>query len=191
VSPATGVGAAELDALKDFGQVTALVANNGFHWLGQEAWRKHFPEAKSFAPTAAIARLTKKSTFAFEPLEKATEFLGDGAQLVEPTGLFGNAFAVVRTKGATYWYPSDLLANHPALPDSFVFKTLMSMTNSGPGYKLFRPSVWLQVKDKRGLTSWFDKALADAPPTMMVPAHGAPVRMDDLAGATRALIAQL
>ncbi|MGH7435837.1 MAG: hypothetical protein ACRENE_09195 [Polyangiaceae bacterium] len=191
VSPASGVGAEELDALKDFGQVTALVANNGFHWLGQDTWRKHFPEAKGFAPATAIPRLTKKSKFAYEPLENAASLLGDGAQFAEPTGFAGNTFVFVRTKNATYWYPSDILSNIPALPTGFVFKTLMSMTDSAPGYKLFRPSVWLQVKDKKALTSWFDKALADTPPTVMVPAHGGPVERADLVGATRALVAQL
>ncbi len=191
VSPASRMEAAELDALKDFGQVKALVANNGFHWLGQEAWRKHFPEAKGFAPSNAIARLTKKSTFSYEPLESAAPLLGEGQSLVEPTGLAANAFALVRTNDAAYWYVSDLLANHPVLPTNFVFRMLMSMTDSAPGYKVFRPAVWLQVKDKKGLTSWFDKTLADTTPTMMIPGHGQPVQMTDLVGATRALIAQL
>ena len=111
--------------------------------------------------------------------------LGDATSLTEPTGLVGNAFAFVRAKSATYWYTSDLLANHPVLPSNFVFRTLMSMTDSGPGYKIFRPAVWLQVKNKKGLTSWFDKSLADAPPTMMIPGHGEPVQMPDLVGATR------
>jgi hypothetical protein len=191
VSPANHLEAAELDAVKDFGEVKALVANNGFHWLGQQAWRKHFPDAKGFAPSGAIARLTKKTTFAYEPLDSAAPLLGDSASLMEPTGLAGNAFAFVRAKSATYWYTSDLLANHPVLPTNFIFKTLMSMTDSGPGYKVFRPAVWLQVKDKKGLTSWFDKALAEAPPTMMIPGHGQPVQMPELVDATRALIAQL
>jgi hypothetical protein len=191
VSPASNLEAADLDALKDFGEVKALVANNGFHWLGQEAWRKHFPEAKGFAPTGAIARLTKKSTFAYEPLESAAPLLGDTASLVEPTGFVGNAFAFVRAKNATYWYTSDLLSNIPVMPTNLIFKMLMSMTDSAPGYRLFRPAVWLQVKDKKGLTSWFDKSLADAPPTTMIPGHGLPVQMPDLVGATRALVAQL
>jgi hypothetical protein len=67
----------------------------------------------------------------------------------------------------------------------------MSMTDSAPGYKLFRPSVWLQVKDKKGLVAWFDEQLSGAPPTTIVPAHGAPVQMPDLVQATRALLAKV
>ncbi len=194
MSPASGVDAAALDELKEFGQVTALVANNDFHWLGQEAWRKHYPDAKSYAPSRAIPRLTKKLGalgVSFEPLAAADAVLGEGATFVEPTGLAANVFAFVKTKSGTYWYASDLLANIPALPPGFVFKTLMSMTDSAPGYKLFRPAVWLQVKDKKALTAWFEKALSETPPTTVVPAHGAPVKMADLVEATRALVAKL
>jgi hypothetical protein len=192
VSPARGVDAAALDALKEYGRVTALVANNGYHWLGQPEWRKHFPDAKSYAPPSAIARLTKKAEGAtFEPLDNLTPLLGDAARLVEPAGLPGNVFAFVRTKGETYWYASDLLANIPSMPPQFVFRMLMSMTDSAPGYKLFRPAVWLQVKDKAALAAWFDKELANVPPTTMVPAHGPPVRLPDLVEATRALVAKL
>jgi hypothetical protein len=190
MSPANGVDEAGLDELKEFGQVVALIANNGFHWLGQSTWRKHFPDAKSYAPTAAIPRLTKKSSLAYEPLANAAPHVGEGATLSEPSGLAGNAFAFVRAKSGTYWYASDLLANLP-LPPGFVFKTLMSMTDSAPGYKLFRPAVWLQVKDKPGLKAWFDKTMAEIPPTTMVPAHGTPVQVPDLVTATRALIAKV
>jgi hypothetical protein len=190
ISPASGVDEAAMDALRDYGQVVALVANNNLHWLGQTAWRKHFRDAKSYAPAAALARLTKKTGLAFEPLANLIPLLGD-ATLPEPTGLPGNAMAFVPTKSGTYWFASDILANIPALPPGFVFKTLMSMTDSAPGYKLFRPSVWLQVKDKKGLADWFDKALAETPPTTLVPAHGAPVHMPDLVEATRALVAKL
>jgi hypothetical protein len=192
VSPASGVDASALDTLKDYGRVSALVANNNFHWLGQPTWRKHFPDAKSYAPASAIPRLTKKVAGAtFEALESATSLLGDNARLLEPAGLPGNAFAFVTAKSGTYWYASDILANIPALPKSFVFRTLMSMTDSAPGYKLFRPAVWLQVKDKKGLQGWFDRELAATPPTTMIPAHGPPLAMPNLAEATRALLARM
>lgn len=192
VSPASRVDAAALDELKDHGRVTALVANNNFHWLGQATWRKHFPDAKSYAPARAIPRLTKKAAgIPFEPLDELLPRLGDAAKLVEPTGFAGNAFAFVRAKSGTYWYASDLLANIPELPTNFIFRTLMSMTDSAPGYKVFRPAVWLQVKDKKGLLAWFEKELADTPPTTMIPAHGGPVRMPNLVEATRALLAKV
>jgi hypothetical protein len=192
VSPGCRLDPAALDAVGELGRVEALVANNNFHWLGQAEWRKRFPEARSYAHPAAMPRLSKKAPdVKWEPIENLAPLLPDGARFVEPAGLPGNAFAVVPTSsGARFWFVSDLLANLP-MPPGFVFKTLMSMTDSAPGFKLFRPSVWLQVKDKKGLIAWFDEQLSKAPPTTIVPAHGAPVQMPDLVEATRALIAKV
>jgi hypothetical protein len=192
MSPGCGLADSALDGLKSYGRVAALVAINGFHHLGLPAWRQHFPDAKCYAAPSAMARLSKKVPGAsFEPLDALTTLLGDGARLLEPDGLPGSAFAIVRAPSGTYWYVCDLFSAIPELPKNFVLKTLMSMTDSAPGYKLFRPAVWLQVKDKKALTGWFDKQLTDAPPTTVVPGHGAPVLQPDLVAATRAQIARL
>jgi hypothetical protein len=194
VSPGTGWEAALLDDLKQFGNVRALVANNGFHWLGQAAWRKHFPDAKSFAPKSAIDRLAKKlpQLGRFEPLEAMAPLLGDKATIIEPPGLkAGNAFVTVRGANGTYWYASDLLANIPKLPSNIIFRLLMTMTDSAPGYRLFRPAVWLQVKDKKVVRDWIDDAMTKAAPTTVVPGHGPPVTGTDIPEKTKALAAQL
>src|SRR5580704_4405000 len=111
VSPGSRVEESALDELADFGKVVALVASNSFHWLGQPMWRKRFPEARSFAPAQGLKRLAKKMPDArFEPLEALAPLLGDRATVVDPPGFkVGNAFATVRGKSGTYWYPSDLL----------------------------------------------------------------------------------
>jgi hypothetical protein len=184
VSPGTGWETAVLDDLKPFGKVVALVASNGFHWLGQAQWRKHFPDAKSFAPASGVDRIAKKvpELGRFEPLEAAAPLLGDRASIIEPPGhKTGNAVATVRGKGGTYWYPSDLFANIPKLPSNIVFRLLMSMTDSAPGYRLFRPAVWLQVKDKKVVREWIDDVMTKSAPTTVVPAHGAPVSGDVVA----------
>jgi hypothetical protein len=192
MSPGCGLDGSTLDELKAYGRVAALVAINGFHHLGQASWRKHFPDARCFAPASAIGRISKKVPgVSFEPLEALTPLLGNSARVLEPDGLPANAFAIVSAPSGRYWYVCDLLSNIPELPTNFVFKTLMSMTDSAPGYKLFRPAVWLQVKNKKALTTWFDKQLAEMPPTTMVPAHGGPEQRTDLVAATRAQIARL
>jgi hypothetical protein len=193
VSPGSGIEESALDELADFGKVVALVCSNGFHWLGQPLWRKRFPDARSFAPAQGIKRLTKKLPGgAVEPLEALGPLLGDRAKVVDAPGFkVGNAFATVRGQKGTYWYPSDLLSNIPKLPPGFVFRTLMSMTDSAPGYRLFRPSVWLQVKDKPVLRSWVEQELATSAPVTVVPAHGPPVSGPNLVSLTQALIAKL
>ena len=57
VSPGTGLSAMEYDALKDFGEVRALIANNTYHHLGQQPWRAHFKDALSYAPPRAVEAL--------------------------------------------------------------------------------------------------------------------------------------
>jgi glyoxylase-like metal-dependent hydrolase (beta-lactamase superfamily II) len=192
LSPGCGLASSTLDELKGYGRVAALVAINGFHHLGVPEWRQHFPDAKCYAPASAMARLSKKVPgTSFEALDRLAPSLGENAQLLEPDGLPGSAFAIVRSPSGTYWYVCDLLASIPELPKNLVFKMLMSMTDSAPGYKLFRPAVWLQVKDKKALAGWFDKQLTDAEPTVIVPAHGAPVQQPDIVAATRAQLARL
>jgi hypothetical protein len=193
ISPANHLEESALDELSSFGKVVALVANNGYHWLGQPLWRKHFPEARTFAPAQGIPRLSKKLPgVQVEPLAALAPLLGDRAKVVDGPGLkVGNAFATVRGKSATYWYPSDLLSNMPKLPPGFVFRTLMTMTDSAPGYRLFRPAVWLQVKDKSAIRVWIAEELAKLGMLTVVPAHGPPVEGPDMAASTNALLAKL
>jgi hypothetical protein len=193
VSPSKGIEAAALDELSEFGKVVALVASNGMHWLGQAEWRKHFPQARSFGPAQAIDRIAKKlpELARFEPLQAAAPLLGDGASLLDAPGQTGSAVATVTTKSATYWYPGDLFANIPKMPSNLVFRLLMSMTHSAPGYRLFRPAVWLQVKDKKVVREWIDDVMAKAAPTTVVPAHGPPVSGSDVIAKTRELAAQI
>ena len=194
VSPSKGLDAAALDELAQFGKVVALVASNGMHWLGQAEWRKHFPSSQSFAPAQAIDRIAKKlpELERFEPLEAVAPLLGDGASIIDAPGhKMGNAIATVRGKSGTYWYPSDLFANIPKLPSNLVFRLLLSMTDSAPGYRLFRPAVWLQVKDKKVVHDWIDDVMTKTAPTTVVPAHGPPVSENDVIAKTKALVAQI
>jgi hypothetical protein len=194
MSPCSGVAPAVLDELKPFGNVVALVASNGFHWKGQSLWRKHFPQARSFAPAQGIDRLAKRvpELGRFEPLDALAPLLGDRANVIDSPGhKVGNAIATVRGTGGSFWYPSDLFANIPKLPSNLVFRLLMSVTDSAPGYRLFRPAVWLQVKDKKAVRDWVDDVMTKAAPTTVVPAHGPPVTGSDIPEKTRVLAAQI
>ncbi len=194
VSPGCDVEPGALDELSDFGNVVALVASNAYHWLGQPVWRKRFPGSRSFAPKQGIKRITKMAPElgTVESLDALAPLLGDRATVAEAPGLkVGNAFATVHGKNGAYFYPSDFLANMQALPPNFVVRTLMSMTDSAPGYRLFRPSVWLQVKDKPALRAWLESEVSRSEPATVVPAHGLPFVGPDVVGATRALLARL
>jgi hypothetical protein len=194
VSPASKLEPDALDELSEFGVVKALVANNAYHWLGQPLWKKHFPDARCFAPADAIKRLTRKGGgLVFERLEALAPLAGSRASVTSPPGLKmgGSAFVSVRAESGTYFHAADLLFNVPSLPPQRFLRLFMSMTDSAPGYKLFRPAVWLQVKDKNTLRGWFDEEFKRAPPTTVVPAHGVPFTASDLVEQTKALLAKM
>ncbi|MGD0678200.1 MAG: hypothetical protein ABSC94_22545 [Polyangiaceae bacterium] len=194
MSPCSGVDPAVLDELKPFGNVAALVASNGFHWKGQLLWREHFPQAKSYAPNQGLDRLAKKvpELGRFEPLDALAPLLGEKASVIDAPGhKVGNAIATVRGTKGSYWYPSDLFANIPKLPSNLVIRLLMSMTDSGPGYRLFRPAVWLQVKEKKIVRDWVEDVMTKAAPTTVIPGHGPPVTGTDVPDKTKALAAQI
>lgn len=183
VSPGNDLTVDALDELKTFGEVKALVASNGFHWLGHPLWRKHFPAARSFAPAQGIERIAKKlpELARFEDLSAIAPLLGDHATVTDAPGhKIGNAFVSVSGADGSFWYLSDLLANMPVPPKNPIFRALMALTDSAPGFRLFRPSVWLQVRDKKTVRAWIDDAFNRAPPATIVPAHGPPVRGSDL-----------
>src|SRR5690606_12683522 len=66
ISPPSKVGDEVMDELASFGEVEAIVANNGFHHLGIRRWRERFPSAGCYAAPGAIERISKKSRNAGE-----------------------------------------------------------------------------------------------------------------------------
>ncbi len=193
VSPGNNIDKNALDELSEFGEVTALVASNGYHWLGHEPWRAHFPKARSFAPTSTLERLKSKvQGRSFEDFDALKPLLGTNATVAEAVGVkanaFANAIATVKTERGAYWYPSDLFANMPQAPANFVFRMLTSMTDSGPGYKVFRPAVWMTAKDKKTLRAWAKEQVTATKIAAVVPAHGPPVSAADVSDQTLALI---
>ena len=196
VSPPCHLEARDMDELKEFGNVTALVANNGFHWMGQESWRKHFPDAKSYAPTGSHDRIAKKvpNLPRFESLEALKPLLGARASVSVPEGYkpgMPDTFVEVEATTGKVWFPADMLANIPVLPKNLVFRTLMSMTKSAPGYSLFRPAVWVGVKDKKAARDWIAKEVERIAPITVVPAHGEVYSGVDIVETTKALVAKM
>jgi hypothetical protein len=113
--PPTGLDEAAYAELAPFGEVGALVANNGFHYLGQAAWRARFPTARSFAPAQAVARIDKKSKvkLSFEPMAALAESPAPTSACATPETKRGEAWCWARTERGHAWYASDVLANMP------------------------------------------------------------------------------
>lgn len=192
ISPPSKVADPVIDELGAFGEVEAIVANNGFHHLGIRRWRERCPNAGCFAAPGAIARIGKKSRDAGElrPLADLQSQLGDDVAVVEaPTSKCGETWAWAKIGGGYAWYASDILANLEQLPSSFLVRLLFKVSKSAPGYRVFNLAVKLIIKNRRAA---FDEMLADVrehPPTVMVPAHGAILVGDSVAGETERLLA--
>lgn len=192
ISPPSRISAEEIEDLAPYGEVVAIVANNGFHHLGIGAWRKQFPKARCFAGPGARDRIAKKSKDAgeLEPLSALQALLGDDVAVIEaPTTKCGETWARARIAGGHAWYASDLLVNMERLPSSFVVRTLFKLSKSAPGYRVFNLAVKFIIKDKRAALGAMLDDVRKHPPTVMVPAHGTILTQSSLAADTEQLLA--
>ena len=190
VSPSMGMTSRDFDALAAHGPVRALIANNAYHHMGQADWRARFPEAVSYAPAGAMARLGKKSMGI--PYRSLSELkLPAHVSVDEPPGFkTGNAFLRLRTKKGSVWYTGDLLTNLQEVPPP-PLRWLFTWTGSAPGFRLFKLGVWNMVGDRKKLRAFMLERLASDPPSIVVPAHGPAVTGGDVAAQARAQIEKL
>jgi hypothetical protein len=190
VSPPTDTDDRAFDALREFGEVRALVANNVFHNLGQASWRRRFPDAVSYAPAQSLPRLAKKAAdVPFRPLSDLA--LPDHVRCDEPPGMrSGETVVTVKTSKGNVWFAGDLLANFTRLPPAPI-GWMFSLTGSAPGYRLFKLAALALVKDKKALRAWMLERIAAAPPSVVIPSHGLPVDTSDVAEQTKAQVERL
>lgn len=191
VSPAMGISDAAVGELSEFGEVAALVANNGFHHLGQTEWRKRFPEARCFAPPEAIARIRKKypTVGDFEPLDQLANMTGSNVGFrVVPNTKIGESWFWAKTANGHAWYTSDVLVNMTKLP-KFPISLLFKWTGSAPGFRVFGLGLKFIVKDKAATLRMLRDDVAAHPPTALIPAHGDILVRPSLAQETDELIA--
>jgi hypothetical protein len=175
ISPPSKISDEAIEELAPFGEVEAIIANNGFHHLGIGLWRERFPNAKCYAAPGAIERITKKSKNAGElrPLADLKPALGNDVAVIEaPTSKGGETWAWAKIAGGYAWYASDVLANMPRLPSNFLFRFMFKATKSGPGYRVFSLALKFLVKDKRAALGLMLDDVRKHPVTVMVPAHG-------------------
>lgn len=190
VSPGRGLESADYDALEKHGEVRALVANNSYHHLGQQAWRARFPKAVSYASPGALARLAKKvPEVPFQSIEALA--MPAGARWHALPGCNdGELVFTVPTAQGTVWFSGDMLTNMQRIPKP-PLRWLFTLTDSGPGFRLFRPGIWLFVRDKQALRERLSALLIEEPPAMVVPAHGPLYTSPRLAEEARAQVAKL
>lgn len=189
VSPATRAPEAALDALGKLGPVSALLAPNAYHHMGQAQWRKHFPQAKSYAADDAIARVQKQSGLDYQPLSALQAKLGSHVQVVAPNGLKKSDLLVhASLPDGGYWFGGDMFTNQAPGEGNVIFRTLNALMGGGPGYRLSPIAQMLYVKDKAAWKADVRERMANERLMAVVPAHGH-VATGDVLSATPGMLA--
>ena len=184
VSPPTGMTEAQLRELNAVGEVVALVANNGGHHLGLGSARAAFPNAVTYATPSAAARIRQKGKNhgQLEPLEVLTPLLGDDVAVLAVDGCkVGDVVVRVRTEKGALLFASDFVSNMPKLPTNPVFRLVFWLTDSAPGFKVFRLFLKFFVKDKAAACAFLIRELETHAHTILVPSHGDVLTRPDLA----------
>jgi hypothetical protein len=174
ISPSVGTPEEALQALADDGGVSALIAPNAFHHLGQGPWRQRFPQAISYAHADALPRLSKKAAgIPFRSLHELQSKLPSRVRIVEPAGLKApDVLAVVHSGDETVWFGGDLISNTAAADMSLLARVGFGLLGGGPGFRLNPVPSIVYLKDKLAWRTSVQAVLAAAPPTAFVPAHG-------------------
>ena len=182
---------AQTDAL---GDVTALVANNSGHDLGQELWQKRYPLAVSFAPEVAVPKITraKKALRPLQPLAALGDRLPDSVKFfdVAGTGSGMTLFSVDAGDAGRALFVDEIVSNSETLIGPLPFKVAFRLTGSGPG--LARNRIWstIFVRDKPGVATAVLGQIDHLQPTVILPAHGEPIGPERIA-AVQALVQTL
>jgi hypothetical protein len=173
VSPASNAGEGVLDELGKLGTVSALLAPNGFHHMGQAQWRKRFPEAVSYAPADAIGRVAKKSGIAYQPVSELQGKLGPHVHVVAPLGLKNTDLLVhASTPEGAIWFGGDLISNQQPGEGSLIFRALSALAGGGPGYRFNPLPAMLYLKDKKAWKADVRERMGRERLLAVVPAHG-------------------
>lgn len=190
VSPGRNMESADLDELEKYGEVKALVANNSFHHLGQPVWRTRFPKAESYAAPSVVAKLNKKvSSIKFKSTDELP-LSSDARAHVLPGLKNGELLFTVPTQSGSLWYTGDLLTNMHKIPGP-PLRWLFTLTDSAPGYRLFRLSLMIFANNKPALKEHMTKVLSESPPAMIVPGHGPAVTSASVAAETKTQLDRL
>jgi glyoxylase-like metal-dependent hydrolase (beta-lactamase superfamily II) len=187
VSPAMDAPPSALDELGADGAVSALLAPNAYHHLGQEAWRQRFPDAVSYAAEGALPRLAKKSrTIPYRPLAELSRRLGARVGLFVPDGMKSpDALVRVSVPGVTVWWLGDLFSNSSAEDQIWLLRVIAPWFGSGLGYRRNTKPGVVYVRDAPAWLKSIRDSLAADPPSIVVPAHGDPVCHDTAARTQR------
>jgi hypothetical protein len=189
VAPSVGPASSVLEDLSKDGTVSALIAPNAYHYLGQQAWRLHFPGATSYAPAGALPRLFRKSPdVPYHPASDLIETIHPRVTFLVPEGMKSPDMLIrVSVAGSMVWWMGDLFTNSAADDQNWLLRIIAPFAGSGLGYRRNSRPGLIYVRDPKAWLHSITNALDAEPPSIVVPAHGNPVT-EDAARRTRTLL---
>jgi hypothetical protein len=189
VAPSAGSPSSVLEDLAKDGTVSALIAPNAYHYLGQQAWRLHFPGATGYAPAGALARLSRNSPdVPYRPVSELTETIHPHVSFLIPEGMKSPDMLIrISVAGSTVWWMGDLFTNMAVDDQNWLLRIIARLAGSGLGYRRNSRPGLVYVRDSKAWLHSITNAFDAQPPSIVVPAHGSPV-MKDTACRTRHLL---
>lgn len=191
ISPPSRASDGVYEDLMSFGEVGAVVANNGLHHLGLAAWKERFPDILCCAAPGAVARIEKKNPKApkLSPIESIRGRLGDNITItVSPNLKIGELWAQAQTGHGHVWYGSDVISNLAGYPSNFFLRTFFKWTGTKLGLGVFHTAMKLTARDKKKALAELKAEMAEKAPATIVPGHGASVTGSDLAERAQAFL---
>ena len=179
VSPPSGAPNAVYDVLDQQGGVSALVAPNAYHNMGQPAWRERFSRAVSYAPSGAHARLSKRTPgVEYRPMEELAQKIWPARVLV-PDGMKSpDVMFQISTDSGHIWWMGDQFSNNGVSDQIWPLRLLSRLVGSGLGYRCNSKPELVYVRDRAAWLGSVRAALEELPAAVVVPAHGDPVTED-------------
>ena len=172
VSPCSDPTAADFETIDKLGTVVALITPSSWHHLGQLAWQKQYPDAKTYAPEQALARLHKMKVGTYEPISAFTS--SKHVTFHEAPGTKLGSLLVRSERGERpVVYVDELVGNQRQPAYSPIFRFLFWLTNSGPGLTLNYFYSRMFLKDRKSTAAAIRERLMGQP--ILLCAHGAPI----------------
>ncbi len=172
-SPLPNLSETEFTALEELGRVSILMAPNHYHHRGIADHLQRFPKARLICAPLARPRLQKQTGLSFEALDVLTSKLPPNIQILEPVGLkTGEIWLQIAGGADLAWIVCDGFSEEAGMP---------AMLKTFPTFG---------IRDHVAYKLWVMSRIAERPPTILIPCHGAPVSRPDLGCVLPALLDQ-
>ncbi|MCK6573583.1 hypothetical protein L6V77_21085 [Myxococcota bacterium] len=176
------------EAILAVGRPQILLAPNHYHHKGLSEFSERYPGVIAVCSEAARPRLTRQTPVPLLGLDRLADRLPTGARLLEPPGTrLGETWLVVDGQDGPVWIVCDAFFNVPRHPRGTIglFARLFGLS---AGLRIGTTWKFVGLRDRARYAEWVLARLHEAPPAVLVPAHGSPAAGPELGARLIALV---